>query len=225
MLTTMASAAQQVIRSQPVMVRCPAPCKVIGSIHGQFRDLLLLFREFGFPSADGDIETCTYVFNGNFFGTQATASHQLEVITLLLALKVCYRLNLNCRLDVAAPTAELAVACLPFCVCEIEHCAMSFGLTRCFTRPRSSFSAGTSISKRARRYSSSSWWMLNWVLKPRSRGSSPGSLPRWSGSLCQHWCKTRSWWSTAGLEMGHGVSGSWRPSNAQSKCGATLRIS
>lgn len=90
MLVTLASAAQKVIRSQSVMVRCSAPCKVIGSIHGQFRDLLLLFREFGFPSADGDIETCTYVFNGNYFGTQATASHQLEVIALLLALKVLY---------------------------------------------------------------------------------------------------------------------------------------
>lgn len=28
-----------------------APCKVFGDLHGQLRDLLLLFAEFGFPGA------------------------------------------------------------------------------------------------------------------------------------------------------------------------------
>ena len=57
-------------------------------MHGQFRDLLLLFAHHGFPShRGGDVETTSYVFNGDWLDRGA---HQLEVVTLLLALKVLY---------------------------------------------------------------------------------------------------------------------------------------
>jgi hypothetical protein len=63
-----------------------APCKVFGDIHGQLRDLLLLFREFGFPShRRGDVEYIHYIFNGDFVDRGA---HQLECVTILFALKV-----------------------------------------------------------------------------------------------------------------------------------------
>jgi hypothetical protein len=59
---------------------------VFGDIHGQFRDLLSLFAEFGFPShRGGDVETVSYVFNGDFVDR---GEHQLEVVALLFALKV-----------------------------------------------------------------------------------------------------------------------------------------
>ena len=55
---------------------------------GQLRDLLLLFREFGFPShRRGDIECTNYIFNGDFVDRGA---HQLECVTLLFALKALY---------------------------------------------------------------------------------------------------------------------------------------
>jgi hypothetical protein len=67
----------RIVSNQPTMV-CPAhPCKVFGDIHGQFRDLLLLFKEFGFPShKGGDVESVSYVFDGDFVDR---GKHQIEV--------------------------------------------------------------------------------------------------------------------------------------------------
>lgn len=89
MIVQLSNRCKEILRFQPVMVEPPKPCKVFGDIHGQFRDLLLLFREFGFPStrAGGDIDVCAYVFNGDFIDR---GEHQLEVVTLLFALKVAY---------------------------------------------------------------------------------------------------------------------------------------
>ena len=42
----------------PALNVCRAPCKIFGDVHGQFRDLLLFFVEFGCPSHRcGDIES------------------------------------------------------------------------------------------------------------------------------------------------------------------------
>jgi hypothetical protein len=71
-----------------MVVRAPSPTKVFGDIHGQLRDLLLLFREHGFPSnKGGDVESTTYVFNGDFVDR---GCHQVEVVCLLFALKVAF---------------------------------------------------------------------------------------------------------------------------------------
>jgi diadenosine tetraphosphatase ApaH/serine/threonine PP2A family protein phosphatase len=74
--------------AQPMVVQVPAPAKVFGDIHGQLRDLLMLFCRYGFPSHHGgDIETTSYVFNGDWVDRGA---HQLEVVVLLFALKTLY---------------------------------------------------------------------------------------------------------------------------------------
>jgi len=81
--------ARRIVAAQPSLVYVRAPAKVFGDIHGQFRDLLALFAEFGFPGHKhgGDVETVSYVFNGDFVDR---GEHQLEVVALLFALKVAY---------------------------------------------------------------------------------------------------------------------------------------
>ena len=55
----------------------PLPCFKKHTSSGQLRDLLLLFAHHGFPShRGGDVESVSYVFNGDFVDRGA---HQLEV--------------------------------------------------------------------------------------------------------------------------------------------------
>mmetsp|Transcript_14061 Transcript_14061/g.52753 ORF Transcript_14061/g.52753 Transcript_14061/m.52753 type:complete len:393 (+) Transcript_14061:649-1827(+) len=87
-LTLLLRAAAIELRAQPTVVHAHAPAKVFGDIHGQLRDLLLLFREFGMPChRTGDIEIAQYVFNGDWVDR---GLHQLETVVVLLALKARY---------------------------------------------------------------------------------------------------------------------------------------
>ena len=85
----LAADVARICAAQPSVARVPSPCKVFGDIHGQFRDLLMLFASNGFPSHydGGHIETCAYVFNGDFVDR---GHHQMEVVVLLFALKSMY---------------------------------------------------------------------------------------------------------------------------------------
>jgi len=84
----LAMACKRQLSFLPSLVRVAAPAKVFGDVHGQFRDLLLLFASFGFPShCGGDIQMASYVFNGDFVDRGA---YQLEVVVLLFALKTLY---------------------------------------------------------------------------------------------------------------------------------------
>lgn len=83
-LKLLVEAATHVFASQQTLTDVTAPCKVFGDLHGQFRDLLLLCGTFGFP---GTPEAPSAVFNGDFVDR---GRHQLEVVTLLFALKVLY---------------------------------------------------------------------------------------------------------------------------------------
>ena len=84
----LATACAEAVREQPTVVCVPAPCKVFGDVHGQLRSLLLLFSVYGFPSHGiGDVQSITYVFNGDFVDR---GPHQLEVVALLFALKIVY---------------------------------------------------------------------------------------------------------------------------------------
>eukprot|EP00928_Gymnodinium_smaydae_P034894 TRINITY_DN2463_c0_g2_i2.p1 TRINITY_DN2463_c0_g2~~TRINITY_DN2463_c0_g2_i2.p1 ORF type:complete len:976 (-),score=219.00 TRINITY_DN2463_c0_g2_i2:4-2931(-) len=81
--------AAEIMQSQSTLVELRAPVKIFGDIHGQLRDLLLFFNEFGKPTVGrgGDIEVVSYVFNGDWVDR---GSHQVEVMIALLALKVTY---------------------------------------------------------------------------------------------------------------------------------------
>ena len=84
----LANEAQRVAMAQPMVARVPAPAKIFGDTHGQLRDLLMLFAHYGFPShRGGDVETTSYVFNGDYVDRGA---HQLEVVVVLFALKCLY---------------------------------------------------------------------------------------------------------------------------------------
>ena len=66
-IVSLAAAVKRVVAAQPTLVHVHPPAKVFGDVHGQLRDLLLLFREFGAPwNRTGDIELCEYVFNGDW---------------------------------------------------------------------------------------------------------------------------------------------------------------
>lgn len=82
MLALFANTARKILSVQPSLVEAQVPCRIFGDLHGQFRDLLLLFRAFGSPD---ERHAPSFVFNGDFVDR---GSHQLEVIGLLLALKV-----------------------------------------------------------------------------------------------------------------------------------------
>jgi len=87
-LMLIAKAAGNIVASQPIMVSTDAPCRVFGDIHGQLRDLLLLFHAFGNGLLSSKSEMkMKLVFNGDFVDRGA---HQLAVVGILFALKVAF---------------------------------------------------------------------------------------------------------------------------------------
>ncbi|CEM20884.1 unnamed protein product [Vitrella brassicaformis CCMP3155] len=78
------------IQKEPMMLRLRAPIKVYGDIHGQFPDLMRLFKAFKAPhdlNEDGDIDTLDYLFLGDYVDRGA---YSLETMCLLFALKCRY---------------------------------------------------------------------------------------------------------------------------------------
>eukprot|EP00434_Breviolum_minutum_P029510 symbB.v1.2.026094.t2/scaffold2583.1/size75752/3 len=94
-IDTLIRAATELQKSQPlglpIVSEVTAPVKVFGDIHGQLRDLLLLFHFYGRPDDDedeeGDDEPMSYVFNGDWVDR---GRHQLEVMLLILSLKIMH---------------------------------------------------------------------------------------------------------------------------------------
>ncbi|OXT13252.1 hypothetical protein B9K06_26170, partial [Bacillus sp. OG2] len=41
--------ARRILMSQPMLLELAAPVKIVGDIHGQFNDLLRIFKLCGFP--------------------------------------------------------------------------------------------------------------------------------------------------------------------------------
>lgn len=80
----LAHAAQRLVASQPTLAEATVPAKVFGDIHGQFRDMLLLLHDFGFPN---ETTSCSYIFNGDWVDR---GKHQLEVVCLIFALKLAF---------------------------------------------------------------------------------------------------------------------------------------
>ena len=79
---------EDVLKSEPNVIRMRPPVKIFGNLHGQYVDLLRAFESYGEPSeklADGDIESFDYLFLGDYVDR---GSKSLETILLLMALKV-----------------------------------------------------------------------------------------------------------------------------------------
>lgn len=73
-------AAREVMAKEPNVLRLKAPFVVVGDIHGQFFDLLNLFKVGGAPGSQA-----SYLFLGDYVDR---GSFSCEVMLLLLALKV-----------------------------------------------------------------------------------------------------------------------------------------
>mmetsp|Transcript_60079 Transcript_60079/g.173238 ORF Transcript_60079/g.173238 Transcript_60079/m.173238 type:complete len:505 (-) Transcript_60079:138-1652(-) len=80
-------AATRIFAQSPTLQDVKAPCKIFGDLHGQLRDLMLLWGQFGFP---GTPECPSVVFNGDFVDR---GKHQVEVLVVLFALKIAYPHN------------------------------------------------------------------------------------------------------------------------------------
>lgn len=73
--------AINVLREESNVVSLAAPTKIVGDIHGQFYDLLEIFKKGGYPPS------VQYLFLGDYVDRGA---YSVQVITLLTCLKVRY---------------------------------------------------------------------------------------------------------------------------------------
>lgn len=77
-------AASELFLSQPVMLELATPVKVVGDTHGQFKDLMRIFRMSGMPP------NTNYLFLGDYVDR---GKQSLETIMLLLCLKLRFPNN------------------------------------------------------------------------------------------------------------------------------------
>lgn len=78
------SKARIIFMSQPMLLELAAPVKIAGDIHGQFHDLLRVFKMCGFPPS------ANYLFLGDYVDR---GKQSLETIMLMLCLKVKFPEN------------------------------------------------------------------------------------------------------------------------------------
>lgn len=78
------SKSRRIFMSQPMLLELAAPVKIVGDIHGQFHDLLRIFKLCGFPP------NSNYLFMGDYVDR---GKQSLETMVLLLCLKIKYPEN------------------------------------------------------------------------------------------------------------------------------------
>jgi len=80
------------LKEQPTVIKLRSPVKIFGSIHGQYGDLMRLFKQYKAPNDsqnyECDIEGLDYLFLGNYVDR---GMYSLEVIWLLMALKLKFK--------------------------------------------------------------------------------------------------------------------------------------
>ncbi len=74
------SIVEDFLRAEPVLVRVDPPVCIVGDLHGQFHDLLELFKTAGGPPPKN-----AFLFIGDFVDR---GFNSVETLQLLLALKV-----------------------------------------------------------------------------------------------------------------------------------------
>ncbi|KAI5301747.1 hypothetical protein KEM56_001394 [Ascosphaera pollenicola] len=83
-IVAICTAARELLLSQPALIELSAPVKVVGDVHGQYRDLIRLFEMCGFPP------TSNYLFLGDYVDR---GKQSLETILLLMCYKLKYPEN------------------------------------------------------------------------------------------------------------------------------------
>eukprot|EP00398_MALV-I-01_sp_L67-1_P001006 gene1006-245_t len=78
---------RQVFEKETMLLELTVPIKIFGDIHGQFNDLMRLFARYKAPNEEGDIDSLSYLFLGDYVDR---GGNSLEVIVLLFALKIKY---------------------------------------------------------------------------------------------------------------------------------------
>jgi serine/threonine-protein phosphatase 4 catalytic subunit len=85
-ISSLCSKAKEIMASDENLVRIPSPATICGDIHGQFEDLLELFK------VGGEIPDVNYVFLGDYVDR---GFKSVETMLYLLALKVKYPERIN----------------------------------------------------------------------------------------------------------------------------------
>ena len=81
-LTVLIERAKEIFQKEPNCVKVRAPVTICGDTHGQFYDLIELFK------MGGQIPDTNYLFLGDYVDR---GYHSIEVITLLIAFKCRYK--------------------------------------------------------------------------------------------------------------------------------------
>ncbi|XP_033247446.1 serine/threonine-protein phosphatase alpha-2 isoform [Drosophila miranda] len=83
-LTDICMSARSLFLSQPMLLELSAPVKICGDIHGQYKDLVRIFKKCGYPPS------ANYLFLGDYVDR---GQNSIETLTLLLAYKLRYPVN------------------------------------------------------------------------------------------------------------------------------------
>eukprot|EP00927_Polykrikos_kofoidii_P002789 TRINITY_DN11117_c0_g1_i1.p1 TRINITY_DN11117_c0_g1~~TRINITY_DN11117_c0_g1_i1.p1 ORF type:complete len:415 (+),score=80.78 TRINITY_DN11117_c0_g1_i1:56-1300(+) len=82
-LMLMTSQLAKTVALEETLQEVQAPVQIFGDLHGQFRDLLYWFEDFGWPHSSGP----SFIFNGDWVDRGA---HQVETVSLIFALKLSF---------------------------------------------------------------------------------------------------------------------------------------